>query len=476
MRAVSGAHDQHPSHSPNRDHRHQGRDREAFRAQDARRGPRVARRHVAQPEGPELRVRAGPQDPGVGRVPAATEGVRAHGRRELRRVRVLPGPRLLRGQQQGARPGQGARGPDLARLGPLHDARARGDGVRRSDERHAAHGHGRTRRVAAQAARPGRPARADVVHRAGELLHAVEHRGRHRVLGPGGTLRTQAARRSLRRGMTDDPFVTHRSLLFTVAYELLGSAADAEDVVQETWLRWDRVDQSEIEDPRAYLARIVTRQSLNRLRTVKRRREEYVGEWLPEPLLTSPDVAEDVEFAESVSIAMLTVLETLKPAERAVFVLKEVFDFPYEDIAQAVEKSPAAVRQIAHRAREHVAARRPRIEVDRSEQQRVVDRFMAAIESGEVQLLLDVLAPDIVLVADGGGEVGAALRPIRGPKTVARLLSNFRSLVPGAHVSSMWVNGAPGARIELDGALDTVISLVVENGRVSRIYSMRNPH
>ena len=276
--------------------------------------------------------------------------------------------------------------------------------------------------------------------------------------------------------MSDDPFVTHRSLLFTVAYELLGSAADAEDVVQETWLRWARVDKGEIEDPRAYLARIVTRQSLNRLRTVKRRREEYVGEWLPEPLLTSPDVAEDVEFAESVSIAMLTVLETLKPAERAVFVLKEVFDFPYEDIAQAVEKSPAAVRQIAHRAREHVAARRPRIEVDRSEQQRVVDRFMAAIESGEVQLLLDVLAPDIVLVADGGGEVGAALRPIRGPKTVARLLSNFRSIVPDAHVSSMWVNGAPGARVELDGALDTVISLVVENGRVSRIYSMRNPH
>ena len=270
-----------------------------------------------------------------------------------------------------------------------------------------------------------------VVHRAGELLHAVEHRGRaSSPQGLAARCESEAARRSLRRGMTDDPFVTHRSLLFTVAYELLGSAADAEDVVQETWLRWDRVDQSEIEDPRAYLARIVTRQSLNRLRTVKRRREEYVGEWLPEPLLTSPDVAEDVEFAESVSIAMLTVLETLKPAERAVFVLKEVFDFPYDDIAQAVEKSPAAVRQIAHRAREHVAARRPRIEVDRSEQQRVVDRFMAAIESGEVQLLLDVLAPDIVLVADGGGEVGAALRPIRGPKTVARLLSNFRSIVP----------------------------------------------
>ncbi len=276
--------------------------------------------------------------------------------------------------------------------------------------------------------------------------------------------------------MTDDPFVTHRSLLFTVAYELLGSAADAEDVVQETWLRWDPVDKTTIEDPRAYLVRIVTRQGLNRLRTLQRRREEYVGEWLPEPLLTSPDIAEDVELAESVSIAMLTVLETLNPAERAVFVLREVFDFPYDVIAQAVEKSPAAVRQIAHRAKEHVAARRPRIEVDRTEQQRVVDRFMTAIETGEVQTLLDVLAPDVVLVADGGGEVGAALRPIRGPKTVARLLSRVRSFIPDAVVSPMWVNGAPGARIELDGALDTVISVVVTGGRVSHIFSMRNPH
>jgi RNA polymerase sigma factor (sigma-70 family) len=151
--------------------------------------------------------------------------------------------------------------------------------------------------------------------------------------------------------MTDDPFVTHRSLLFTVAYEMLGSRADAEDVVQETWLRWAAVDRAEVRDPRPYLVRIVTRQALNRLRTLARRREEYVGEWLPEPLLTSPDVAEDVEFAESVSIAMLTVLETLAPTERAVFVLREVFDLPYADIAAAVDKTPAAVRQIAHRAR-----------------------------------------------------------------------------------------------------------------------------
>ena len=179
--------------------------------------------------------------------------------------------------------------------------------------------------------------------------------------------------------MTDDPFVTHRSLLFTVAYEMLGSAADAEDVVQETWLRWADVDQAEVRDPRAYLVRIVTRQALNRLRTVSRRREDYVGEWLPEPLLTSPDVAEDVELADSVSFAMLTVLETLGPTERAVFVLREVFETPYDEIAEAVGKTPAAVRQIAHRAREHVAARRPRVQVSRAEQEAAVERFLAAV-------------------------------------------------------------------------------------------------
>lgn len=169
--------------------------------------------------------------------------------------------------------------------------------------------------------------------------------------------------------MTADPFVTHRSLLFTIASELLGSAADAEDVVQEAWLRWAGLGdeaRADVRDARAYLVRVVTRQALNRMRTVARRREDYVGEWLPEPLLTSPDVAEDVDLAESVSIAMLTVLETLTPTERAVFVLREVFDVPYDEIAQAVGKTAAAVRQVAHRAREHVAARRPRVPVDPS--------------------------------------------------------------------------------------------------------------
>ncbi|ADB48922.1 RNA polymerase sigma-70 factor [Conexibacter woesei] len=276
--------------------------------------------------------------------------------------------------------------------------------------------------------------------------------------------------------MSDDPFVTHRSLLFTVAYELLGSAADAEDVVQETWLRWAGVDQAGVHDPRAYLVRTVTRQALNRLRTLARRREEYVGEWLPEPLLTSPDVADDVELAESVSIAMLTVLETLGPAERAVFVLREVFDAPYDEIAAALEKSPAAVRQIAHRAREHVAARRPRTVASRAEQQAAVERFRAAVETGDLQGLLDLLAPDVVAVADGGGLANAFRHPVEGADRVAGLLARFHRLVPGVPLDTVWLNGAPALRIDPGGESDTAISLVVEAGRVTRIYAVRNPH
>jgi RNA polymerase sigma-70 factor (TIGR02957 family) len=271
-----------------------------------------------------------------------------------------------------------------------------------------------------------------------------------------------------------DPFVAHRNLLFTVAYEMLGSAADAEDVVQETWLRWAEVDQAQVQEPRAYLVRIVTRQALNRLRTLSRRREDYVGEWLPEPLLTAPDVAEDVELADSVSMAMLTVLETLGPTERAVFVLREVFDLPYDEIATAVGKTSAAVRQIATRARSHVAARRPRVDVDRAEQQAVVESFLAAVQGGDLQALLDSLAPDVVLLADGGGVANAIRKPLRGAEPVARLLANFALFAPTATVEAVWLNGAPGARIDADGEL-TAVSLVVENGRITRILAMRNP-
>jgi RNA polymerase sigma-70 factor (TIGR02957 family) len=274
--------------------------------------------------------------------------------------------------------------------------------------------------------------------------------------------------------MTDDPFVAHRSLLFTVAYEMLGSAADAEDVLQESWLRWAEVDQSQVRDPRAYLIRVVTRQALNRLRTVSRRREEYVGEWLPEPLLTSPDVAEDVELAESVSIAMLTVLETLGPTERAVFVLRDVFDMSYAEIAQAIGKSAATARQIARRAREHVAARRPRVRVSRSEQQAVVERFLRALRTGELQELMEIMSPDVVLIADGGGLAGAARVPIHGAERVAKLLARANRVLATLEMRTILLNGAPAGRIEIDGE-PTAVSLVVENGRVTRIYVMRNP-
>ncbi|QNG17637.1 RNA polymerase sigma-70 factor [Rhodococcus triatomae] len=275
--------------------------------------------------------------------------------------------------------------------------------------------------------------------------------------------------------MSDDPFVTHRGLLFTVAYEMLGSAADAEDVVQETWLRWADVDRSEIRDPRAYLVRVVTRQALNRLRTVSRRREEYIGEWLPEPLLTAPDVAEDIELAENVSIAMLTVLETLGPVERAVFVLHEVFETPYPEIAEAVGKTPAAVRQIAHRAREHVGARRPRMRVDRDQQQAAVEKFLAAVSNGDVQALVEVLAPDVVVIADGGGIATAARKPIVGATRVATFLARSAGITNFV-ATATWLNGMPAARIDVPGTTPTAVSLVVEDGRITRIYAVRNPH
>jgi RNA polymerase sigma-70 factor (TIGR02957 family) len=272
--------------------------------------------------------------------------------------------------------------------------------------------------------------------------------------------------------MTEDPFVAHRSLLFTVAYEMLGSAADAEDVVQESWLRWAGADRSQVRDPRAYLVRVVTRQALNRLRTLARRREDYVGEWLPEPLLTSPNVAEDMELAESVSIAMLTVLETLGPAERAVFVLREVFEVPYDEVAEAIGKSAATVRQIARRAREHVAARRPRVRVSPSEQQAVVERFLEALRTGRLDELMEVMAPDVVLIADGGGLAAAALAPVHGSELVARVLA--RASQSAFESATVWLNGAPAGLIEVGGE-PAAVSLVVEDGRVTRVYLVRNP-
>ncbi len=270
---------------------------------------------------------------------------------------------------------------------------------------------------------------------------------------------------------TDD-FVAHRNLLFTVAYEMLGSAADAEDVLQETWLRWSEVDLDVVRDRRSYLVRITTRLALNRLRTLQRRRESYVGPWLPEPLLTAPDVADDVELAESVSTAMLLVLETLSPTERAVFVLHEVFDVGYDEIAAAVDKSPAAVRQIAHRARGHVEARRPREAVDPGQRDAVIARFMEATASGDLQRLLDVLAPDVVLVTDGGGVLKAALRPIAGRDKVLRFL---RAVMPtSVTLEVTQVNGAPALRISTPDTTE-IAWLRIANGLVTGVYLVRNP-
>jgi RNA polymerase sigma-70 factor (TIGR02957 family) len=277
-------------------------------------------------------------------------------------------------------------------------------------------------------------------------------------------------------GPATEAFVAHRNLLFTVAYEMLGSAADAEDVLQETWLRWANVDLDTVRDRRAYLVRITTRQALTRLRALRRRKESYVGPWLPEPLLTTPDVAEDVELADSVSMAMLLVLETLTPTERGVFVLREVFEYGYDEIAEAVNKSPTAVRQIAHRAREHVAARRPRGTASANETRAVLEAFQRAVESGDLQGLLDILAPDVVALSDGGGIKRAMPRPVVGAEQVVRAFAAVVTMV-GAQLSlePVQVNGSPAFIMRLAGELDSVMAVRVEGGRVAGLYNVRNP-
>jgi RNA polymerase sigma-70 factor (ECF subfamily) len=273
-----------------------------------------------------------------------------------------------------------------------------------------------------------------------------------------------------------ETFVAHRNLLFTVAYEMLGSAADADDVLQETWLRWVAVDAAHVDDARAYLVRITTRQALNRLRSMKRRREAYVGSWLPEPLLTTPDVAADVELAESVSMALMLVLETLTPTERAVFVLREAFGMGYDEIAAAVDKTPAAVHQLAHRARRHVEARRPRRSVTAREAEAAAAAFRRALETRDLRGLLDVLAPDVVAISDGGGIKQATPRPVIGAGKVARfIVGGLTRNDVALTVEATTVNGSPALALYVDGELDGVIAMRVEDTRIAGLYYVRNP-
>jgi RNA polymerase sigma-70 factor (ECF subfamily) len=275
-------------------------------------------------------------------------------------------------------------------------------------------------------------------------------------------------------------FDRHRRLLFTVAYQMLGSVADAEDVVQDAWLRWSAADRSDVADPRAYLVRTTSRLALDRLGAARTRRETYVGPWLPEPLLTDDAAGpeEAAELGEQVSLALLVVLETLSPVERAVFVLREVFGLPVAEVAAALGRSEAAVRQQAHRAREHVEARRPRFDTDRRTQREVTERFLAAAAGGDIAALVGLLAPDVVLVTDGGGRAKAALRPITGREKVGRFLQATAAAsmaLPDLGIEVADLNGAPGVVLRAGEEPFTTISLVVRGGLVEQVLVVRNP-
>jgi RNA polymerase sigma-70 factor (ECF subfamily) len=273
-------------------------------------------------------------------------------------------------------------------------------------------------------------------------------------------------------------FTSLRPLLFTIAYEILGTATESDDVLQESYLRWAEVELEGVQDAKAYLAQLVTRQALNALRAQARRREEYVGPWLPEPLLLdTADASADVVLAESVSMAMMVVLETLSPDERAVFVLREVFGFGHAEIAETMGKSTAAVRQMAHRAREHVQSRRKRFEpVDPKRSLEITAQFFATASSGDVDSLVAMLAPDVVWTADSDGKVSAARRPVVGADRVARLiLGLLRFTDDGGRVEPAFYNGAPGLVLYLGDRLEGIISVEITDGLITHFYAMRNP-
>ncbi len=281
-----------------------------------------------------------------------------------------------------------------------------------------------------------------------------------------------------------DLFEQHRPVLMGVAYRMLGRVADAEDVVQEAWLRWSAADHGQVRDPRAYLVRVTTRLAIDRLRHVQSRREAYVGPWLPEPYVTDfgptvPDTAERAVLAESVSLAVLVVMESLSPLERAVFVLREAFGFPYAEIAHTLDRGEAAVRQLAGRARKHVEAGRPRYEVDPAERRDLTERFLAAAAEGDLEGLMALLAPDVRLVGDSGGKAKAPLRVVETAEKVGRFLHGVaaKGLAPGAELELRFLelNGAESVLLLADGKPDSVLQVDTADGRIQRVYIIRNP-
>ncbi len=282
--------------------------------------------------------------------------------------------------------------------------------------------------------------------------------------------------------MTDSAlaaFREHRSELFGIAYRMLGSVADAEDILQDAWLKWSAVDISGVDQPRAYLARTVTNLSLNKLKSADAQRETYVGPWLPEPLVTAEQDAEhEVEQTEAVSLAMLVVLETLSPLERAVFVLREVFGFTFSEIAQILDRNEAAVRQVGARARSHVRARRPRYEASPVTRRRVTEEFLAACLDGDPTRVMALLAPDVTAWTDGGGKVRAALRPLHGADNVGRWIFGVLggSQISGLSAEPVLVNGQPGLLVSSAGVVDNVVAVDVNaEGKIEAIRLIRNP-
>ena len=274
-----------------------------------------------------------------------------------------------------------------------------------------------------------------------------------------------------------------RPTSFAIAYRMLGSVAEAEDVVQEALLRVHRALEKgdRLESPRAFVATVTTRLAIDELRSARSRRERYVGEWLPEPILTdsSDDPARDAAMADSLSMALLVLLETLTPEQRAVLLLRDVFDYGYDEIAQIVDKSEDNVRQIATRARRHVEERRPRFETSREQREELARRFFAAAQDGDLGGLEALLAHDVVLTGDGGGKVPALARSLHGRSRVARTLLNWVKLgtrIPGAAIRPAGVNGGPGALL-VDGAgrLIAVWALDIAGGQIHGVHSIVNP-